>query len=73
MDTQIIMRQLVETVIFSLVGLGRLRGVLSSSWFAYLPHLDPQGDRAGAEHCAGVIIGAAIIGIAIIISSAMHG
>ena len=66
------MRQLAETVIFSLLGLA-----VCVVFFLVLVHVCPFSIRKEIEQdqniSLGLIIGAAIIGIAIIISSAMHG
>ena len=72
MDWEILLRQLVETVIFSLLGLA-----VCVVFFLILVRVCPFSIRKEIEQdqniSLGLIIGAAIIGIAIIISSAMHG
>ncbi len=72
MDWQLLLRQLVATIIFSLVGLA-----VCSLFFIIVVHICPIHIRKGIEQehnvALGVIIGAAIIGIAIIIAAAMHG
>jgi len=72
MDWQIVLRQLAETVIFSLLGLA-----VCVAFFIVMVHVCPFSIRKEIEQdqniSLGLIIGAAIIGIAIIISSAMHG
>jgi uncharacterized membrane protein YjfL (UPF0719 family) len=72
MDWQIIVRQLVETLVFSVVGL-----VVCTVFFFILVHICPFSIRKEIEQdqntSLGIILGAAIIGIAIIIASAMHG
>ena len=73
MDWQLIMRQLADTLIFSLVGL-----IVCAVFFMIVVHICPISIRKQIEQehnvaALGVIIGAAIIGIAIIIASAMHG
>ena len=72
MDWQVLLRQLVETVIFSLLGLA-----VCVAFFLILVRVCPFSIRKEIEQdqniSLGLIIGAAIIGIAIIISSAMHG
>jgi len=72
MDWQILLRQLVETVIFSLLGLA-----VCVVFFLVLVRVCPFSIRKEIEQdqniSLGLIIGAAIIGIAIIISAAMHG
>jgi uncharacterized membrane protein YjfL (UPF0719 family) len=72
MDWQILLRQLVETVIFSLLGLA-----VCVAFFLVLVRVCPFSIRKEIEQdqniSLGLIIGAAIIGIAIIISAAMHG
>ncbi len=72
MDWQVLLRQLVETVIFSLLGLA-----VCVAFFLILVRISPCSIRKEIEQeqniSLGLIIGAAIIGIAIIISSAMHG
>ncbi len=72
MDWQIIVRQLVETLVFSVVGLA-----VCAAFFFILVHICPFSIRKEIEQdqntSLGIILGAAIIGIAIIIASAMHG
>ena len=72
MDWQIVLRQLAETVIFSLLGLA-----VCVAFFLILVRVCPFSIRKEIEQdqniSLGLIIGAAIIGIAIIISAAMHG
>lgn len=72
MDWQVLLRQLVETVLFSLVGLA-----VCVVFFFVLVRFCPFSIRKEIEQdqniSLGLIIGAAIIGIAIIISAAMHG
>ena len=72
MDWQIIFRQLVETLVFSLVGL-----IVCAVFFFILVRVCPFSIRKEIEQdqntSLGIILGAAIIGIAIIIASAMHG
>jgi putative membrane protein len=69
---QRLLQELVATVVFSLVGL-----VVCVIFFLILVHISPFSIRKEIEQdqniSLGLIIGAAIIGIAIIISSAMHG
>ena len=72
MDWQVLLRQLAETVLFSLLGLA-----VCVAFFLILVRVCPFSIRKEIEQdqniSLGLIIGAAIIGIAIIISSAMHG
>ena len=72
MDWQIVLRQLAATLIFSLVGL-----IVCTVFFIIVVHICPISIRKQIEQehnvALGVIIGAAIIGIAIVIASAMHG
>ncbi len=72
MDWQRIMQELAATVIFSLLGLA-----VCVTFFLVLVRFCPFSIRKEIEQdqniSLGLIIGAAIIGIAIIISSAMHG
>jgi len=72
MDWQKLMQQLTETVVFSLVGLA-----VCVLFFLVLVRVCPFSTRKEIEQdqniSLGLIIGAAIIGIALIISSAMHG
>jgi len=72
MDWQKLMQQLTETVVFSLVGLA-----VCVLFFLVLVRVCPFSIRKEIEQdqniSLGLIIGAAIIGIALIISSAMHG
>ena len=72
MDWQILLRQLIETVVFSLLGLA-----VCVAFFLVLVRFTPFSIRKEIEQdqniSLGLIIGAAIIGIAIIISAAMHG
>ena len=72
MDWQKTMLQLAETVLFSLLGL-----IVCVVFFLILVRVSPFSIRKEIEQdqniSLGLIIGAAIIGIAIIIASAMHG
>ncbi len=72
MDWQKLMQELVATAVFSLLGL-----IVCVAFFLILIHFCPFSIRKEIEQdqniSLGLIIGAAIIGIAIIISSAMHG
>jgi putative membrane protein len=72
MNWEVLLRQLVETVVFSLLGL-----VVCVVFFFILVRFSPFSIRKEIEQdqniALGLIIGAAIIGIAIIISAAMHG
>ena len=72
MDWHSILRQLTETVIFSLLGLA-----VCVVFFFLLVRVCPFSIRKEIEQdqniSLGLIIGAAIIGIAMIISAAMHG
>ena len=72
MDWEVLLRQLAETVVFSLLGLA-----VCVAFFLVLVRISPFSIRKEIEQdqniSLGLIIGAAIIGIAIIISSAMHG
>jgi len=72
MDWQVLLRQLAETVLFSLLGLA-----VCVAFFLILVRVCPFSIRKEIEQdqniSLGLIIGAAIIGIAIIISAAMHG
>ena len=72
MNWEVLLRQLLETVIFSLLGLA-----VCTAFFFVLVRVCPFSIRKEIEQdqniSLGLIIGAAIIGIAMIISSAMHG
>ena len=72
MNWEVLLRQLVETVVFSLLGLA-----VCVVFFLVLVRFCPFSIRKEIEQdqniSLGLIIGAAIIGIALIISSAMHG
>ena len=72
MDWQRILFQLTETVVFSIVGL-----IVCAAFFLVLVHVCPFSIRKEIEQdqnvSLGIILGAAIIGIAIIISAAIHG
>lgn len=72
MDWQKLMQELAATVIFSLLGLA-----VCVAFFLILVRFCPFSVRKEIEEdqniSLGLIIGAAIIGIAIIISTAMRG
>jgi uncharacterized membrane protein YjfL (UPF0719 family) len=72
MKYAVILSQLADTLIFSLVGL-----VVCALFFIIVVHICPISIRKQIEQehnvALGIIIGAAIIGIAIIIGAAMHG
>jgi putative membrane protein len=72
MDWTILGRQLIETVVFSFVGI-----VACILCFIVVIRICPFSIRKEIEQdqntSLGIIIGAAIIGIAMIISSAMRG
>jgi putative membrane protein len=71
MDWQRLLQELVATVVFSLVGLA-----VCVIFFLIMVRVSPFSIRKEIEQdqniSLGLIIGAAIIGIAIIISAAMH-
>jgi putative membrane protein len=71
MDWTILARQLVATIVFSLMGMA-----MCGLFFFILVHVSPFSIRKEIEQdqnvSLGIIIGAAIIGIAIIISAAMR-
>jgi putative membrane protein len=72
MNWDVLLRQLVDTVVFSLVGL-----VMCGLFFVILVRVCPFSIRKEIEQdqniSLGLIIGAAIIGIAMIISAALRG
>jgi uncharacterized membrane protein YjfL (UPF0719 family) len=72
MDWNLLTRQIIDTFVFGLIGV-----LMCSLFFWILVKISPFSVRKEIEEdqniSLGVIIGAAIIGIAIIISAAIRG